>query len=246
MSPKRPTVKRASTTRALPDRKRRARTILARLKKAYPDAACALIHQNPYELVVATILSAQCTDVRVNKVTPGVFARYPDPMALAQAQQSELETEIKSTGFFRNKSSNLIGMAQAVVADHDGQIPDTMAALEALPGIGRKTANVVLGNAFGRNDGVVVDTHVGRLSRLLGLTDERDPVKVERDLMALFPKKDWTLLSHLLIFHGRQVCIARRPQCHSCVLASVCPSARLEPEAAPKKRRRPSATGQRS
>ena len=209
------------------DEKRRARTILGRLKKAYPDATCALHHQNAYHLVVATILSAQCTDTRVNMVTPALFERYPTPDALAQAHQSDLEEMIRSTGFFRNKATNLVGMAQAVVAEHGGEIPNSMDALQSLPGVGRKTANVVLGNAFGKNEGVVVDTHVGRITRLLGLTDEKDPVKVERELMPLFPQKDWALLAHLLISHGRAVCVARRPACNVCVLADRCPSAQL-------------------
>jgi len=209
------------------DRRRRARTVLSRLKKAYPDATCALTHHDAYQLLVATILSAQCTDVRVNMVTPALFEKYPTPNALARARQGDLEDLIRSTGFFRNKAANLIGMAQAVVADHDGRVPDSMEALRALPGVGRKTANVVLGNAFGKNEGVVVDTHVGRIARLLELTDHKDPVKVERDLMPLFPRKDWALLAHLLISHGRQVCIARRPQCTACVLADRCPSAQL-------------------
>jgi len=208
-------------------RKRRARTVLSRLKKAYPDANCALTHDDAYQLLVATILSAQCTDARVNMVTPALFEKYPTPDDLARARQSDLEELIRSTGFFRNKSTNLIGMAQAVVADHDGQVPDTMEALQALPGVGRKTANVVLGNAFGKNEGVVVDTHVGRIARLLELTDQKDPVKVERELMPLFPQKDWALLAHLLISHGRRVCIARRPRCSECVLADRCPSAQL-------------------
>ena len=201
--------------------------ILSRLKELYPDARCALDYRNAYELLCATILSAQCTDVRVNMVTPTLFSRYPTPFELARAQPAEVEEIIKSTGFFRNKTKSLIGMAQAVVADHNGEIPRTMEELRRLPGVGRKTANVVLGNAYSINEGVTVDTHVGRLSELLGLSAEQDPVKVEQDLMKLFPQADWGLLSHLLIFHGRQVCIARRPRCAECVLASLCPSARL-------------------
>ncbi len=219
--------RRAGTDSPPADRRRRARTVLSRLKKAYPDATCALTHHDAYQLLVATILSAQCTDVRVNMVTPALFEKYPTPNALGRARQGDLEDLIRSTGFFRNKAANLIGMAQAVVADHDGRVPDSMEALRALPGVGRKTANVVLGNAFGKNEGVVVDTHVGRITRLLELTDHKDPVKVERDLMPLFPRKDWALLAHLLISHGRQVCIARRPQCTACVLADRCPSAQL-------------------
>jgi endonuclease-3 len=194
------------------------------LKKAYPDARCALDHRNAFELLCATILSAQCTDVRVNLVTPALFARYRTPFDLAKAEPSEVQEIIKSTGFFRNKTKSLIGMAQALVADHAGEVPRTMEQLRMLPGVGRKTANVILGNAFEINEGVTVDTHVTRLSRLLGLSPEEDPVKIEQDLMRLFPQEDWGLLSHLLIFHGRQVCIARRPRCGDCVLAQVCPS----------------------
>jgi endonuclease III len=205
----------------------RAAAILHRLKQEYPDARCALDHGNAYQLLVATILSAQCTDARVNMVTPGFFARYPTPEALARADRSEVEDLIRSTGFFRNKTRSLIGMAQALVADHGGDVPRTMEQLRVLPGVGRKTANVVLGNAFGINEGVTVDTHVTRLSRLLGLTRHDDPAKIEQDLMQLFPRDDWALLSHLLIFHGRQVCIARRPRCPACALADLCPSAAI-------------------
>ena len=204
---------------------KRARLTLQRLKQTYPDAACALHHSNPFELLCATILSAQCTDARVNLVTPVLFARYPDPAALAAARQSELEEIIKSTGFFRNKAKSLIGMAQAIVAEHGGVVPRTMEQLRALPGVGRKTANVVLGNAFGINEGITVDTHVTRLSKRLALTRHDDPVKIEPDLMRLIPHADWALVSHLLIFHGRQVCVARRPRCWECVLADFCPSA---------------------
>jgi endonuclease III len=206
---------------------RRAAEVLARLKALYPDARCALDHRDAYQLLVATILSAQCTDVRVNMVTPGLFQRFPSAVALAGARQAELEKIIQSTGFFRNKAKNLIAMAQALVARHGGEVPQTMEQLHALPGVGRKTANVVLGNAFGINEGVTVDTHVTRLSGLLGLTRETDAVKIERDLMGLIPRDDWTLVSHLLILHGRNVCIARRPRCGECVLAGVCPSARI-------------------
>ena len=205
----------------------RSPAILDRLKHAYPDARCALDHRNAFELLVATILSAQTTDVRVNLVNPKLFSRYPNAAALARARQADVEAIIKSTGFFRNKARSIIGMAQAVVADHRGKVPATMDELLTLPGVGRKTANVVLGNAFGLNEGVVVDTHVARLSRLLGLTRQTDPVKIEQALMKLFPRDDWALLSHLLIFHGRRVCIARRPKCGECVLADLCPSARL-------------------
>jgi endonuclease-3 len=198
-----------------------------RLRNAYPDAHCALNHRNPYELLVATILSAQCTDVRVNMVTPAFFAKYPNAAALADADRGDVETLIKSTGFFRNKAKSLEGMARAVMEQHGGEIPRTMDELTKLPGVGRKTANVVLGNAFGVNVGVVVDTHVARLSHLMGLTRETDPVKIEQDLIKQFPNAEWTMLSHLLIEHGRRICIARRPKCGECVLADLCPSARL-------------------
>jgi endonuclease-3 len=207
--------------------KERFPKILARLKEAYPDAHCELDFSSPFQLICATILSAQCTDVRVNMVTPVLFAKYPHARALADARQEDVEEIIRSTGFFRNKAKSLIGMAQAVVAEHKGEIPATMDALVALPGVGRKTANVVLGNAFAINAGIVVDTHVTRLSGRLGLTRHDDPVRIEQDLMALTPQDDWALLSHLLIFHGRRICIARKPKCGECVLAELCPSAVL-------------------
>ena len=200
------------------------RDILARLKETYPDARCALNYRNAFELLCATILSAQCTDVRVNLVTPTLFARYPTAFDLAVAKPPEVEEIIRSTGFFRNKTRSLIGMAQAPVADYGSEVPRTMEQLRKLPGVGRKTANVILGNAYEINEGVTVDTHVTRLSGLLGLSREADPAKIEEDLMRLFPQEDWGLLSHLLIFHGRQVCIARRPRCGDCVLAQLCPS----------------------
>lgn len=201
--------------------------VIRRLRAEYPDAHCALIHQSPYQLLVATILSAQCTDARVNLVTPALFERYPSVHELARANPAELETMIKSTGFFRNKTRSLIGMAQAVVAEHGGELPRSMEALRKLPGVGRKTANVVLGNAFGLNEGITVDTHVTRLSLLLGLTTHTDAEKIEQDLMTQIPREDWTQVSHLLIEHGRRVCIARRPQHHKCVLADICPSFNL-------------------
>jgi endonuclease-3 len=207
--------------------RKRPSDLLSRLKELYPDAKCALHHRNAYELLCATILSAQCTDARVNMVTPTLFARYPTPFELANADPADVEEIIKSTGFFRNKTKSLIGMAQAVVANHAGQIPRTMEELRKLPGVGRKTANVVLGNAFDTNEGVTVDTHVARLSSRLGLSRETDPARIEQELMRLFPREEWALLSHLLIFHGRQICIARRPRCGACVLAQVCPAANL-------------------
>ncbi|HRP07052.1 MAG TPA: endonuclease III, partial [Gemmatimonadales bacterium] len=203
----------------------RAADILARLKAEYPGAHCELDYRSPFELLVATILSAQCTDARVNLVTPALFRRYPDPESLAAARQEDVEELIRSTGFFRNKAKSLIGMARALVADHGGEVPATMAELRPIPGVGRKTANVILGNAFGINEGITVDTHVKRLSRLLGLTRSDNAEIVERDLMPLFPRDDWALLSHLLIWHGRRVCIANRPKCGECVLAELCPSA---------------------
>lgn len=220
-------------------RAERAELVLARLKQAYPDAKCALDHRTPYELLVATILSAQCTDVRVNLVTPALFARFPTPADLAKADPAELEELIRSTGFFRNKTRSLLGMAQALVERHGGVVPRTMDELKVLPGVGRKTANVVLGNAFGIDEGIVVDTHVTRLSRLLGLTRESDPVKIEQDLTAVVPRSDWTIVSHLLIYHGRQVCIARRPRCAECVLNDACPSAELPGGGARKAATRP-------
>jgi len=206
--------------------KARAKKVLARLMEAYPDATCALHHRSALELLVATILSAQSTDARVNQVTPALFAKYRSAGDFAAADPSVLEQEIHSTGFFRNKTKSIIGMAQAVVERHNGQVPDTMDALVDLPGVGRKTANVVLGTWFRKNEGVVVDTHVQRLSTLLGFTRETTPEKIERDLMALVPRDKWTWFSHTLILHGRAVCIARRPRCEICVVNKWCPSSR--------------------
>lgn len=199
--------------------------IIARLKRLYPDAHCELNYGNAFELLAATILSAQCTDVRVNMVTPELFRRWPDADTLAQANSSEVEDVIRSTGFFRNKAKSLIGMAQAVVANHDGRIPRTMAELRPLPGVGRKTANVILGNAFDTSEGVTVDTHVLRLSALLRISRATDPEKLEQELMHLVPRDDWAVVSHLLIWHGRRICIANRPKCEACVLNDICPSA---------------------
>ena len=216
------------------DRAARANLVFDLLRERYPDARCALDHENAYQLIVATILSAQCTDARVNVITPALFRRFPNPSALAEASTDELENLIRSTGFYRSKTKNLIGMARAVVDRHEGEIPRVLADLVKLPGVGRKTANVVLGNAFGIDEGVVVDTHVGRLARRLRLSGEVDPVKVERDLTGLFPRDRWTLLSHLLIFHGRSICMARRPRCEICPVSSLCPSA-FSPAKGPKK-----------
>ncbi len=205
----------------------RAAEIYKRLAEHYPDAHCALDFKTPFQLLVATILSAQCTDKRVNMVTPALFKKYRTPAAMSEAQPEELEEIIKSTGFFRNKTKSLLAMSRAVAEQHGGRIPDTMEELVELPGVGRKTANVVLGNAYDKNEGVVVDTHVGRVSARLGLTKETDPVKVERDLAKLFPREHWTMLAHLLIQHGREICEARRPKCEICFLNDICPSSRV-------------------
>lgn len=202
--------------------RRRAKRIIQALAKLYPDAHCALNHQSPLQLLVATILSAQCTDVRVNLVTPALFARYKSAQDFASAKPANLEHMIASTGFFRNKARNIIDCCKKIVENHNGDVPNTLDELVQLPGVGRKTANVVLGNAFGV-PGITVDTHVGRLSRRLGLTIQEDPVKVESDLMAIIPKEEWTMFSHRMIFHGRQICFARKPKCGECTLNSICP-----------------------
>ena len=202
---------------------RRARRINKELAVAYPNAHCELNFSNPLELLVATILSAQCTDVRVNKVTPALFAKYPTAADYASANRTELEGLIASTGFFRNKAANIMGMAQAVVHNFGGHIPNRLEDLITLPGVGRKTANVVLGNAFGV-PGITVDTHMGRLARRFGWTTHEDPVKVEFDIMNLIPKQEWTLLSHRVIFHGRRICFARKPACGVCPIQKLCPS----------------------
>lgn len=201
--------------------KKRARAIQRGLARLYPDARCALVHKNPLELLVATILSAQCTDVRVNQVTPGLFARYSTAAAFATAKLSELEKAIQSTGFFRNKARNIQRACQLLMEKHGGQVPQTMEELLELPGVARKTANVVLGNAFGV-PGITVDTHMGRLARRMGLTRHEDPVKVEMDLSELVPRADWTIFSHRMIHHGRQVCAARKPLCDRCTIAKSC------------------------
>jgi len=208
--------------RRIGDDKQRVRTILRRLAKMYPDAHCALDFRTPLELLVATILSAQCTDVRVNLVTPALFARYRTAKAYADADPRELETMIQSTGFFRAKAKSIQGTCRRLVEEYGGEVPRTLEELVDLPGIGRKTANVILGNCFDV-PGITVDTHVGRLSRRLALTVNTDPVKVEHDLMEIIPKKDWTIFSHRMIFHGRQICFARKPACDRCALDDVCP-----------------------
>ena len=208
-------------------RRRRTEEILRRLQEEYPDSRCALTHLSALELLVATILSAQCTDKRVNSVTPTLFARYRSAAEYAGADIAELEEIVRSTGFFRNKARSIKGLGQALLADHEGVVPRSMPELVKLPGVGRKTANVLLGNAYDIEAGIVVDTHVGRLSRRLSLTAQKDAVKAERDLMELVPAGNWTLWSHLLIDHGRKVCAARRPVCGDCVLADLCPTAEV-------------------
>lgn len=207
------------------NRKERAAELLKRLPGIYPGAHCELDFSNPLELLVATILSAQCTDKRVNLTTPAVFARCKTPQDYAAISQEDLEALVRSTGFYRNKAKNIRAMGAALVERHGGKVPETLDELAALPGVGRKTANVVLGNAFSKNEGVVVDTHVGRLAQRLGLTKFSDPVRIERDLMKLFRRGSWTDLSHWLIFHGRRRCAARKPDCAGCELRDFCPSA---------------------
>jgi endonuclease-3 len=208
-------------------RQERVAEIIARLHAEYPEARISLEFDNPYELIVATILSAQCTDERVNLVTPALFKRFPTPDDLAGARPEVVEDMIRSTGFFRNKTKSLLGMANAVVDRHEGRIPNTMEELVRLPGVGRKTANVVLGNAFGIDEGIVVDTHVTRLSNRLGLTRQQDAVKIEQDLVKIVPREEWTDIAHLFIHHGRAVCKAPTPRCAQCVLSDICPSSRV-------------------
>lgn len=217
MSPKTKTTAKSNQT--LRDR---ARQIIQLLAKLYPDAHCALHHENPLQLLIATILSAQCTDVRINMVTPALFARYPSARAFADADPRELEAAIQSTGFFRNKARNIIACCRRIQEQHAGGVPNTMEDLVQLPGVGRKTANVILGNAFDI-PGITVDTHVLRLGQRMGLTRKTDATKVEQDLMELIPKQEWTMFSHRMIFHGRQVCFARKPKCDGCLLAEACP-----------------------
>ena len=206
-------------------KKERALALLARLKDLYPDATCSLTYDTPVQLLVATILSAQCTDERVNQVTPSLFAAYPDAPTLAAADRQDLEQLIRSTGFYRNKAKHIQGACQKIVSDFEGQVPSQMDSLLTLPGVARKTANVVLAHGYGINMGVTVDTHVKRLSNRLGLTCHQDPVKIEQDLMKLFPQEDWENWSIRVIFHGRAVCRARRPVCDRCLIADLCPSA---------------------
>jgi endonuclease-3 len=203
-----------------------ASEVTARLKTEYPDARTELVWSNPLELLVATILSAQTTDVQVNRVTEKLFTKYRTAEDYADSSLDELEENIRPTGFYRNKARSLRGMARALVEEHGGEVPRTMSELVALPGVGRKTANVVLGNAFGINEGIVVDTHVRRVSDRLGLTESSDPAKIEQELMKLVPEGDWNIFSHLLILHGRRTCKARKPDCLNCILNDICPSAR--------------------
>jgi endonuclease-3 len=201
----------------------RAREIVKRLTPLYTDLTPALDHKSAYELLVATVLAAQCTDARVNTVTPEFFRRWPDPAALAQAMVGDVEEVVHSTGFFRQKAKNLVAAAKLMVSRHDGAVPDTMEALTALPGVARKTANIVLSNALGKNEGIAVDTHVRRLSFRLGLTSSDNPIIIEKDMMPLFARKDWGAINHLLVLHGRAVCKARSPRCDACALGDICP-----------------------
>lgn len=215
-----------SPQRKLPAKKQRILEVLARLKQLYPDATCSLDYETPVQLLVATILSAQCTDERVNKVTPDLFNRFPDAQAIAAADRADIECLVKSTGFFRNKAKNIQGACLKIVTDFGGNVPSTMEDLISLPGVARKTANVVMAHAFGINAGVTVDTHVKRLTHLLGFTKHKDPRKIEQDLMKLLPQPDWENWSIRLIYHGRAVCNARKPGCDRCKLVNLCPSAK--------------------
>jgi endonuclease-3 len=211
------------------DKKERTKEIIKRLKKTYPDAHCALNHTNAFELLIATILSAQCTDRQVNIVTADLFRKFRTPQDYVNTSEEELEKEIRSIGFYRNKAKNIRAASKKIIENFGGKVPDSMDELLTLNGVGRKTANVVLGNAFGIASGVVVDTHVARLSQRLGLTAHKDPEKIEKDLELLVPKKHWVMFSHWLIFHGRQICQARKPKCTECVLGDVCPSYKKVP-----------------
>jgi endonuclease-3 len=229
------------TRRTQSAQKQRSLEVLTRLKRLYPNATCSLDYETPVQLLVATILSAQCTDERVNKVTPDLFARFPDAPALAEADREELQALVRSTGFYRNKAKNIQGACQKIVTDFGGEVPQTMEALLTLPGVARKTANVVMAHAFGINAGVTVDTHVKRLSNRLDFTRQDNPVKIERDLMAVLPQPDWENWSIRLIYHGRAVCMARNPQCDRCELADLCPSAATPSTPKQTTRRKPSA-----
>ena len=215
----------ASAAAQAPGSKERSLELYRALVRAHPDAHCELDHESPFQLIVATVLSAQATDVQVNLVTPALFAAYPTPEKLAAAELTKVESLIGRLGMFRQKAKNIVGLAQRLVADHAGQVPRSLEALVALPGVGRKTANVVLGVAFGQPEGVVVDTHVGRLSQRLGFSQHSAPEKIEQDLMALLPREEWDRASHTLIFHGRRICSARKPACPTCPVNTTCPSA---------------------
>lgn len=224
----RPSAKKRRTVRESPEEiRKRAAGVLRRLAKAYPEARCALDHNSPLELLVATILSAQCTDTRVNMVTPALFRKYRTAADYARAPAGELEEAIRTTGFFNSKAKSLRRAGAAIAAEHGGRVPDTMEALVRLPGVGRKTANVILGNAFGKDEGFVVDTHVSRLARRLGFTRQTDPVKIEQDLIAIVPKGRRTMAAHELIFHGRRICVARKPRCEVCPVNPLCPKVGL-------------------
>ena len=212
------------------EKARRAREIVRLLKKAYPSAKCSLDYKTPIQLLVATMLSAQCTDERVNKVTPALFARYKNALGFADADISELERLVRSTGFYRNKAKNIKASARMMVAEFGGKVPDTMENMLKLPGVARKTANIVLGNAYGVVEGVPVDTHAIRLSHLMGLTKNSDQKKIEQDLMKAVPREDWLNISNLFVFHGRAVCVARRPACSRCPVEKLCPKAGLKKE----------------
>ena len=212
---------------SLKDKKERAKKIVARLKKRYPDARCSLDFNSVHELMVATILSAQCTDERVNMTTPALFKKYPSVKAFAEADLEELQELIKSTGFFRSKAKSIKNSAQALMEEHGGKVPEKLDELVKLPGVGRKTGSVILGVGYGLAEGIVVDTHVKRISNLLKLTNQKDPGKIEQDLMKVIPEKDWIDYSHLLIYHGRAICIARRPKCAECPVNDLCPSSKV-------------------
>lgn len=221
--------KAVKVVESLAVKRKRAMKILAGLRELYPDADCALTHNSALELLVATILSAQCTDETVNKVTPILLGKYPDAAALASADPADIERIVHSTGFFRQKTRSIINACKMIVEKFGGQVPDTMEALTQLPGVARKTANVLLGTWFRRNEGIVVDTHVGRLAHRLGLTwtskDDKDAVRIEQDLMQIIPREEWTFVGHALIWHGRRVCFARKPNCAGCGISKYCPSA---------------------
>lgn len=221
-------IKKVKAPTSLTQRREQAGRVIERLKADYPDAECALENETPFELLIATILSAQCTDARVNMVTPELFRRWPNAAAMASAPTPALEKVIQSTGFFRNKAKNIKAASQAIVERHGGELPQEMEALVSLPGVGRKTANVVLGTAFGMATGIVVDTHVTRLSARLGLTKQTDAVRIEDDLMQIVPEEEWINFSHRLIHHGRQICVARKPKCPECSMNSFCPKVGVE------------------